>query len=102
MTKGSAVIKILFCTLRWKNGSGKLPFPFLFECTGMLAQYSFLLEDNIPPVCQQSASDIYVVRTLLAASCRLGYSKRAKVGCHKVIFLNLKYWKVTRLFDLTW
>ena len=86
MTKGSAVIKILFCTLRWKNGSGKLPFPFLFECTGMLAQYSFLLEDNIPPVCQQSASDIYVVRTLLAASCRLGYSKRAKVGCPKVNF----------------
>ena len=56
VTKGSAVIKILFCTLRWKNGSGKLPFPFLFECTGMLAQYSFLLEDNIPPAFQQSVT----------------------------------------------
>ena len=65
--------------------SGKLPFQFLFECTGMLAQYSFLLQDNIP-VCQQSASDIYAVHTLLAASCRLGYSQRAKVGCPKVIF----------------
>ena len=48
VTKGSAVIKILFVHLGGK-WSGKLPFLFLFECTGMLAQYSFLLEGNIPP-----------------------------------------------------
>ena len=67
---------------------GKLPFLCLFECTGMLAQYSFLLEDNIPHYVNNLLViyDIYAVCTLLAASCRLGYPKRAKVCCLKVIF----------------
>ena len=68
----------------------------------MLAQYSFLLEDNIPPQCQQSTSDIYAVCTLPATSCRLGYSKsRLSQG----YFLNSQYdlkileaKKITRLF----
>ena len=60
---------------------GKLPFLCLFECTGMLAQYSFLLEDNIPHYVNNLLViyDIYAVCTLLAASCRLGYPKRAVV-----------------------
>ena len=105
VTCGSAIIKILFCTLKWKNGSGKLPFPFLFECTEMLAQYSFLLEDNIPPECQQSTSDIYTVCTLPATSCRLGYSKsRVSQGYFLNSQYDLKDWKQKRLPDyfLTW
>ena len=76
-----------------ENGSGKLPFLCSFECTGMLAQYSFLLEDNIPHYVNNLlvTYDIYAVCTLLAASCRTRLSKKSKSRLSQGSFLNSQY-----------
>ena len=41
--------------------------------SGLVMHYSYLLEGNVPLVCQLSANDMHADHTLLAASYRLGY-----------------------------
>ena len=63
----------IFCAHR-KNESDQLPIPFSFKCAGMLAHCSLLVQhltsSNILShiACQQSTSELYIDRAILAAA----------------------------------